>query len=1360
MEHVALENEIVGSGGGCFRAGSQVLVEGGKTVAIETLKEGDTVLSFDEQGRVHRAKVTKTHYHADPQPILRVRYWGGTSHITPNHWVLNQYGAFVEIGTMSIEDALVDQLGHLRPIIEAEHVATEPVYNLTVEPHHTFICDGIRVHNGGHRQRHPLIAEDIQGAGGGGGKGDGGSVRVPVETPDNVRSKVMVSILDALGEGAIGGLVNGEKSIFFDGTPIQNADGSRNIEGVKWEQRTGTQSQSVIPGFSTVETPRDINVRVRKSQPATVTISNPDVDRVRIIMTFPALRRQDKETGDIFGTSVNFHFDIAQNNGAFQTASNVKVDHKTSSRWQKEYVLTLPKPSIENDDPASQNLEWRIRVVRDTEDSTSEALSNETYLSSIVEIIDSKLRYPNTALVGLKVDSSYFDSIPVRSYLVDGLYIKVPSNYDPVTKTYSGVWNGTFKLAISSNPAWILNDVLTNKRYGLGQFISQAMVDVEELYRIGRYCDERVPNGRGGTEPRFEINTQIQTRVEAFRLIADISAALRGMVYWAGGTARFTQDRPGEPVMRYSPANVVNGMFERSGPGASDRHTVICVSWNDPTRDYERAVEYVEDRELIQMYGIRQLDTIAFGCTSRGQAHRVGKWILYTEKYESNVISFKVGLDSANVLPGDLIEIHDPILAGKRMGGRLKDCTLNIATLDAPVKIDEFGGTKIAIRMPDGTFATRFINNKPGTTDVITWASNLPAQPLPGAMFVISEESLEPQVARVINIKQGENAGEFQIEALEHNASKYEAIEKGLDIVEPDISIVDPRKVGDVGDFKVAELSIEVAPGVVGLSLDVSWFAQNAARYEVTWRRTGTYATNWVTEHTTNPNISLGNVRAGQHQFKIIAVNGFGVRSKVFSANYSTKGRTAAPGDVANFRVQKRTNDLVLTWNEVTDIRLSGYEVRVGPDWENATVIIKNFQGTMITHDQEKAGTYYYHIRSVNSQGAYSDNVSTFKLVLEAPEAVAGFDIIQSEKRLELHWKANPEPDVVYYEIREGDSWVTGTLVSQVKATTFTIPSGSIGVRTFWIKAVASPGIYSDLAAFIGNQVAILPDRNIVFTADEANTDWAGRMLNMRRLGNDIMMVNGVARSEYIFHVDLLANYRAANSLYAQLASIVEDTDEMNWETSLFNWESDEALRHWAPGGDIDSVVGRYQIAVGAGISPADVDAWALNGDITSVTGKNGQLGAGGELVWGDGRYAQGLIPTSGSGTVKWGSVGFPAHFVYSLWVSPQIDLEGVFERKIASLQTADGSKFLRIYYSEVAGAVKLLSDAGEAMQVGVDAAKDDPILVTVVQTATQRKLFVGRLGAGEEVGAKMMVSEFAPRATFAEVLLNWNDLP
>lgn len=423
------------------------------------------------------------------------------------------------------------------------------------------------------KKRLPLL---IAGAG---GKKSSGSSRTPVEADDTVNSRAMASILDLLGEGVIGGLVDGAKSIFIDDLPILNEDGSPNFSGITWDFRDGSQDQTPMAGFDFVETPKSVNIQLKRTHDVTIAIDNDEADRVRVILKFPSLRSVDKKTGDTNGTTVKYKFQIANGDNAFKDAiaegestSEVTLTAKKTGVYYRSYELKLPKPGRA----------YKIRVIRITEDSNTQYIFNDTWVDSIGEIVDTPMNYPNSALVGLKVNSEQFgSSMPSRSYLVRGLKIRVPSNYNENTNTYIGVWDGTFKLLSSSNPAWILFDVLTNARYGLGQFVSESMIDLGQIYQIGRYCDEEVDNGFGGKEKRFAINTQITSRQDAYRLIQDIAGAFRGMVFWAGGMVNVMQDSPSDPVMMFTNANVKDGMFSYKGSARKDRPSVALVTYNN-----------------------------------------------------------------------------------------------------------------------------------------------------------------------------------------------------------------------------------------------------------------------------------------------------------------------------------------------------------------------------------------------------------------------------------------------------------------------------------------------------------------------------------------------------------------------------------------------------------------------------------------------------------------------------------------------------------------------------------------------------------------------------------------------------------
>lgn len=710
---------------------------------------------------------------------------------------------------------------------------------------------------------------------GGGGKGGGHQA---VEADDTLQSSAIVTVIDLLGEGQIVGLVDhapnteyGAKSIYLNDTQLMTGSGAYNFKKTTFGFRDGTQSQSVIAEFPSVESPASgEGGKITKEYPKVIIIENgQNVDRVRIIISFPSgLWRQNMSNGDIDGTSVNLHFELSLNSGAYNTEGEktYQIRGKTRSRYQKSYEFTLPKFLP---DGVTKVTSWMYKIVRETADETSVnedgALRTkyyETFYETHINITDSKLSYPNSALVYIGTDASVFTSIPSRSYLVKGLMIKIPGNYDPETRVYDGVWSGSFKIGYSNNPAWVLYDLMTSKRYGLGKHFQNSldsmssMVDAAFLYGIGMYCDELVDDGYGGKEPRFTINTTIQTEVEAYKLIADICSVFRGISYWNGGMACFRYDKPENPTVAYTNANVIDGDFNYAGSSRKDHHSVALVTWNDPELMYKQNVEYVEDQELVQRIGIRKMDTVAFGCTSRGQAHRAGKWILYSERYESGMITFKVGLDSALVLPGQIVRIYDALKAGKRMGGRIISSTLDSITTDAPVVIGASpGDLTLFIAMPDGSFESRTVNEKEGSHTLFTFNGDLPQLPLANAIFGISRETsgiageIASQLARVIEVKQdARNASQFQISAVKYNPEKYDYVERDIKFDVRPVSISMPLVGKDSNgnsiffEFSVTEVNIKEGFRSLGTTsafeniLMVSWSGRTSTNFLLSFK--------------------------------------------------------------------------------------------------------------------------------------------------------------------------------------------------------------------------------------------------------------------------------------------------------------------------------------------------------------------------------------------------------------------------------------------------------------------------------------------------------------------------------------------
>lgn len=772
---------------------------------------------------------------------------------------------------------------------------------------------------------------------GGGGKGGGGSSHTPTESPDTLRSKQFARVLDLVSEGEIEGLVNADKSIYLDGTPLQNNDDTYNFSGFTWSSRNGTQAQSYIPGAPSVENTSIVNVEVKNSAPVTRQFTNQNIDYIRITILVPSLSYQNPSNGDLGGTSVQIAIDLQSNGGGFVEQINDTISGKTTSKYQRSYLVKLTGSSP-----------WDIRIRRLTEDSIQTNLQNKTILDTQTEIIDSKLSYPNSAIVAVSVDASQFSSIPTRSYDLKLLRVQVPTNYDPVTRAYSGAWDGTFKIAWTDNPAWCFYDLLTSERYGLGAFIDSAQVDKWVLYTIAQYCDTLVQDGFGGTEPRFTCNLYLQTRAEAYKVINDMASIFRSMVYWASGAITAVQDAPADACYIYTPANVIDGEFNYSGASAKQKHTVALVTWSDPSDFYRQKVEYVEDANGIEQYGVISTDIVALGCTSRGQAHRLGKWLLYSERLESEVITFKVGLDGAIAAPGQIIKVSDPVRAGVRFGGRIVSATTTEITLDNPVTLESGQQYKLSLFGSDAAIVEATVTNVAGSATVLNVSPPLAAAPVAMSVWILSCEQVEAQLFRVVGVSESDTH-QYEITCLKHNASKFNAIEQDIVLQESSISILNSTP-SPVSDLVVTESLYLISTVLVGTKATVSWYGISP-KYILQYRKAGE---NPVSITTTSSSYEVTGLLPGQYEFSVSAVNALGTSSTKVTKNIEIYGKLSLPNDVSNIALSAIGGMAYLTWNAATDLDvLVGGSLKVRytpdkatPDWNNAVDIGQSMPGT------------------------------------------------------------------------------------------------------------------------------------------------------------------------------------------------------------------------------------------------------------------------------------------------------------------------------------------------------------------------------------------------------------------------------
>lgn len=661
----------------------------------------------------------------------------------------------------------------------------------------------------------------IRGAGG----ASSGETRTPIEAPDSLRSIAYAKILDIISEGEIIGFNDQDNPLtcaFFNETPVENADGSRNFHNFQIESTTGTQTQDYIRNFEGVESETAVGVELEYGTPWTHSFTNLSLSAVRVRLSVLALSKTNTKNGDVTGHKVDYKIEVATDGGSFVELLVNAFNGKASSKYERSHRIDLPAATVSG---------WIVRVTRTTTNATTATIQDTTMIESYAEVVDGKFRMPMTALVGVIVDASQFNSIPSRSYLMRGRVIKVPSNYDPETRLYTGVWDGTFITAYSNNPAWVFYDMAINNRYGLGHILLTNMIDKWALYTIGVYCDELVDDGKGGTEPRFTCNLYLQTRQEALRVMQNLATVFRGIMYATGGAIAAVADMPDDPIYTYTRANVIDGKFVYTGSAGKVRHTVALVTWNDMA-DFGRAkVEYVEDEEGIARYGIQQTETIAIGCTSQGQARRHGKHILATERYETDAVSFSVGLDGTFAAPGKIIRVADPLRAGRRIGGRLSAYSAGVATLDHADTVVA-GDTLICI-LPTGLPESREVDSVAGND--LTLVSPFSADPAPQSVWAVENVSLTTQRYRVISVAERREGLGYTITALQHVEGKYDYIENDLAIQEPSVTALEmllPPMTVNLSAFERVSSALPVLVFVAEWDEVV-----DAAKYEISIQR-------------------------------------------------------------------------------------------------------------------------------------------------------------------------------------------------------------------------------------------------------------------------------------------------------------------------------------------------------------------------------------------------------------------------------------------------------------------------------------------------------------------------------------------
>lgn len=713
-----------------------------------------------------------------------------------------------------------------------------------------------------------------------GRKGGSSKQRTPTEQPDDLQSIAKAKILVALGEGEFAGSLTG-KDIYLDGTPIENADGSHNFSGVAWEFRPGTQAQNYIQGIPGTENEISVGTDVSSQTAWTHTFTNTQLSAIRLRLKWSALFTQEDD-GDLVGNTVKYAIDLQTDGGSWQTVVDTAVTGKTTSGYERSHRIDLPRAGAT----------WTVRLRKLTPDANSVKIGDNMALLSYTEVIDAKLRYPNTALLYIEFDSSQFNgSIPQISCEPRGRVIRVPDTYDPETRSYTGTWTGSFKWAWTDNPAWIFYDLVVSDRFGLGNRLTAANIDKWMLYQVAQYCDQLVPDGKGGDglEPRYICNVYIQDRNAAYTVLRDFAAIFRGMTCWNGQQIIALADMPRDIDFTYTRANVIDGKFRYSSSTSKTRYTNALVSWSDPANAFSDAMEPSFVKELVARYGFNQLELTAIGCTRQSEAHRKGLWGILTNN-KDRMVTFDVGLDGKIPQPGYVIGVADEMLAGKVNGGRISKVDGRVIILDRD--IDANAGDRLQVNLPSGTSQSRTIQSINGRRQV-TVTTAFSETPEAESVWAIESDDLFLQQYRVVGVKDNNN-GTYTITGTSHDPDKYARIDTGAIIDQRPVSVVPPGNQAPPDGILLTSFSV-VNQGISVETLQANWDpVQNAIAYEAQWRRNDG---NWINvPRSSTTSFEVSGIYAGRYLVRVRAINAAEISSGwAYSEEKTLTGKVGEP---------------------------------------------------------------------------------------------------------------------------------------------------------------------------------------------------------------------------------------------------------------------------------------------------------------------------------------------------------------------------------------------------------------------------------------------------------------------------------
>ncbi|WP_434529784.1 host specificity protein J [Pseudomonas aeruginosa] len=730
-----------------------------------------------------------------------------------------------------------------------------------------------------------------------GRKGGSSKPKQPSIARDSLQSVATAKVLLAVGEGEFAEGPS-DQDIYLDNTPLMDASGNVNFPNVKWEWRSGSVDQDYIPGIPSVENETTVNVELRSDTPWVRSVTNAQLSAVRLRFAWPALQKQES-SGDVTGYRIEYAVDVSTDGGAYQQVLLDAVDGKTTSRYERSQRIDLPAATTG----------WQVRVRRITPNQNSSLIADTMLIAGLTEVIDAKLRYPNTALLYIEFSAEQFSNIPAVTVECKARKVQVPTTYDPELRTYTGVWDGSFKSAWTNNPAWITYDISTNARFGLGKRIKPWMVDKWELYKIAQYCDQLVPDGKGGQEPRFLCDLNLQSRSQAWTLLRDIAAIYRGMSYWAQGQLVSQADMPRTADFDYvfTRANVIDGKMTYGAASARTRYSRALVSYDNPANNYDTDVTGYSDAPLLRRYGDNPVELSAIGCTRESEAQRRGKWAVLTS-VQDRTITFATGMEGRIPLPGYIIPVADSLLAGREIGGRISAVAGRVVTLDRVTQAK--AGDRLIINLPSGRAEGRTVQSVNGKAVTVTAAYS--ETPEPELCWALDADDLAVQLYRVMSTKRDDN-GQWTINGLQYEPSKFDHIDTGARLEERPISIIPVTTVQPPASVTLSS-RWTIDQGLAVSTMTITWPAvEGAVAYDVEWKKD---SGNWIRlPRAGTTSVDVTGIYAGGYLARVRAVSAFDITS-VWKSSILTQlsGKTGAPPAVAYLRTQSRVFGIGLEW--------------------------------------------------------------------------------------------------------------------------------------------------------------------------------------------------------------------------------------------------------------------------------------------------------------------------------------------------------------------------------------------------------------------------------------------------------------